>query len=167
LEEALGIEAFPEHFSAGWSQPCFDILEGAGFEIVPKDGLGETSGNTGAPSAQGYAPATEDDATWMEGNPRVVRHLRRERAPGLAAKKRAAFIAAHGHLFCERCKLDPVQAYGGQFGEGCIEVHHTVPVAKMPEGYQTALADLQCLCANCHRVTHRELAVTPNWIDYP
>jgi len=29
----------------------------------------------------------------------------------------------------------------------------------MPPGYKTKLEDLQCLCANCHRVVHHELRI--------
>jgi 5-methylcytosine-specific restriction protein A len=45
----------------------------------------------------------------------------------------------------------------GPFGDACIEVHHhAVAVAKMDGKARTRLADLQCLCANCHRIVHRE-----------
>src|SRR5690606_37413164 len=30
IEEALGIKAYPGHFSAGWSQPAFPMLQAAG-----------------------------------------------------------------------------------------------------------------------------------------
>ena len=43
-------------------------------------------------------------------------------------------------------------------GPACIEVHHqAVQVENMAEAHQTKLEDLQCLCANCHRVEHRLL----------
>jgi 5-methylcytosine-specific restriction protein A len=36
-------------------------------------------------------------------------------------------------------------------------VHHrTTAVAKMNGTTRTRLSDLQCLCANCHRLVHRE-----------
>lgn len=38
LEDALGMEAYPGHFSAGWGQICFEALEEAGLRIVPKNG---------------------------------------------------------------------------------------------------------------------------------
>lgn len=40
LEEALGINTHPGHFSAGWNQVCFELLEAAGLWIVPKAGAG-------------------------------------------------------------------------------------------------------------------------------
>ena len=37
---------------------------------------------------------------------------------------------------------------------------YTLQVGKMAEGHVTRLADLQCLCANCHRIVHREMAAS-------
>lgn len=162
LEEALGIEAYPGHFSAGWSQVCFELLEAAGLWIVPK---------TGADSRPAPRPSeveamvadlapTEEERSWIEGNPKIVLHLKRERQAGLARKKRAEFIAQHGRLFCEECKLDPIERYGLEAGFACIEVHHhRVHVANMEPGHVTVTDDLKCLCASCHRVLHRKLAL--------
>ena len=102
-------------------------------------------------------PANPDDLTWIEGQPRRVTHLRRERAAGLSAAKKTAFRREHGKLRCEYCGLDPVETYGPDIGEACIEVHHTVPLSKNQYESETLLEDLECLCANCHRVAHRRL----------
>jgi hypothetical protein len=103
-------------------------------------------------------PSTGDDEEWSEGKLALVTHLRRERAQGLSAAKKADVLATTGKLLCERCGFDPVEQYGDDVGEACIEVHHhMVRVADMKDGHVTRLADLQCLCANCHRVVHREL----------
>lgn len=177
LEEALGIEAFPGHFSAGIGMPCFTILEDAGYAIVPKDaptpvGKGNATRqplvaklrpphptSEQVEAALAGLPVTEEERSWVEGNLKVASHLKRERATGLSKAKRAAFIAEHGKLFCERCSMDPIAEYGPTAGEACIEVHHAkTAVSAMDEGHATSLDDLQCLCANCHRVLHRELA---------
>ncbi|MER8755174.1 hypothetical protein NKH69_05775 [Mesorhizobium sp. M0976] len=162
LEEALGIEAYPGHFSAGWGQVCFKLIETAGLWIVPKTGgdprprLRSTEVDA---ELTGVAP-TEEELSWIEGNPKIVSHLKRERQPGLAKQKRAEFIAEHGRLFCEECKLDPVERYGPEAGHACIEVHHhRVHVANMTPGHLTVIDDLKCLCANCHRVLHRKLTL--------
>lgn len=142
---ALGFRVLPRHFSAGEGEPCFKILRAAGFEIVPK-GQAETVATA----------LSQEDLSWTEGNVRRVSHLKKERARGLAAAKRAEFKREHGRLFCQRCGLDPVAQYGGPEGEACIEVHHAAAaVSEMTPGHRTSLADLQCLCANCHRVVHR------------
>jgi hypothetical protein len=146
--EALGFDVLPRHFSGGRGTTCFRMLEDAGFTIVSKD----------EDIHPIELPVAPEDRSWTEGNPRLVAHLRRERASGLAQAKKDWFTRTHGRLFCERCGLDPVVTYDGAHGNACIEVHHdAVQVEDMAEGHKTKLEDLQCLCANCHRVTHRLL----------
>jgi 5-methylcytosine-specific restriction protein A len=153
--EALGFAVLPKHFSGGLGTPCFRILEAAGFSIVPK--------SEEAPRID--IPASQEDREWTEGKAKLVAHLRRERASGLAQAKKYNFIRLHGRLMCEQCGMDPVEAYGGTHGAACIEVHHrAVRVENMSEGHRTKLEDLQCLCANCHRVAHRLLKMA---IDVP
>jgi hypothetical protein len=146
--EALGFDVLPKHFLGGRGTACFRILENAGYTIVPKD----------EDIHPIELPVSQDDRLWTEGEPRLVAHLRRERASGLAQAKRNWFVRTHGRLFCERCGLDPVVTYSGVHRNACIEVHHNVvSVADMIKGHDTKLDDLQCLCANCHRVVHRLL----------
>lgn len=147
LEEALGIEARPEHFTAGLGTPCFQILESAGYPIVRKSEA--VPGETEAP--------VDPDMAAAEGAVQLVTHLRRERRPALAAAKRRAMTATLGHLQCERCRVIPSETLGPH-GDAVIEVHHAATqVADMEIGQITRLADLMCLCANCHRIVHREM----------
>lgn len=144
--EALGFPVRPENFTAGDGTLSFRMLRDAGYAIVPK--------SEEVPAAT----LNDEDRSWSEGRQRLVTHLRRERGTGLAAAKRDQFRAEHGRLFCERCEMDPVASFGSVAGEACIEVHHhDTQLAEMDEGHETRLEDLMCLCANCHRVTHREL----------
>jgi hypothetical protein len=146
--EALGFEVRPENFRGGEGTQCFRVLREHGYLVVPK---GEPDGPN--------AGLLDEDRVWTEGNPRLVMHLRRERGAGLAAAKRHQFKKLHGRLFCERCGIDPVETFGSEMGEACIEVHHQgTQVADMDGAHVTRLDDMECLCANCHRVTHRELA---------
>lgn len=143
---ALGFQVQPKHFTAGADSPCFSILEDAGFMIIPK---GE--------AVPADPQLSYEDRVWTEGRAKLVTHLKKERAYGLAKAKKDHFRSEHGHLFCERCKLNPIETYG-ESGESCIEVHHhAVHVAHMTENHRTELEELQCLCANCHRVEHRLL----------
>jgi 5-methylcytosine-specific restriction protein A len=165
IEEALGIEALPEHFSAGWGTICFRRLEEAGLWIVPKHAnsqrrpTGQRSPVEKTTGLLNFIP-TDEERAWIEGNPKIVTHLIRERQPGLAKQKRIEFIAEHGRLFCEDCGMDPVHIYGTEAGSACIEIHHhRKHVAEMQPGHLTATADLKCLCANCHRVLHRKLTL--------
>jgi hypothetical protein len=147
--EALGFSVGPEHFSSGAGKPAFDLLTAAGFVIVPKGQISDELSEN---------PLSYDDRDWAEGNPRLRRHLGRERARGLAQAKKAAFIIEHGHLFCERCFMDPAAVFGDADGTACIEVHHNeTQVSEMTSGHRTRLVDVQCLCANCHRYVHRLL----------
>lgn len=95
------------------------------------------------------------DREYLEGRVVLKEHLVRERAWGLAKKKKEEFRRSHGRLFCEVCGLDPVSTYGEGFGEAVIEVHHAaIAVSDMMEIHSTKLDELQCICANCHRIIH-------------
>ena len=155
LEEALGIDTLPKHFSAGWGQPSFRIITSAGYLIVPKNEQAPTAGEIA--QAQNILPSDAEGSS--EGTLKLVIHMRRERDPSLSKDKKAAFIEEYGILFCERCRMKPSEHYDPKVAAACIEVHHAkVQVKDMQLGHVTTLEDLQCLCANCHRVTHRELA---------
>lgn len=144
---ALGFQLKPSHFTAGKGSLCFELLQAAGFRIVPK---GE------APPVLNL-PIEPEEKEWAEGQVKLVQHLKKERSAGLPQAKKEAFRKQHGRLFCEECLLDPVQVWG-LAGEACIEVHHDeVQVADMAPGHKTSLDQLRCLCANCHRVLHRQL----------
>ncbi|SDY90675.1 5-methylcytosine-specific restriction enzyme A [Citreimonas salinaria] len=43
----------------------------------------------------------------------------------------------------------------GELGAGYIEAHHKVPVAQLKDGSKTKISDLAALCANCHRIIHK------------
>jgi len=130
----------------GWS--AFGCPGASGYEIIPKSD----------PRRIPATPINDNDLIWAEGRPQLVTNLRRERGSGLAAAKRDEFRSLHGRLYCERCEMDPVETFASELGEPCIEVHHNAGhVADMGADDRTRLTDLQCLYANCHRVTHREL----------
>ncbi|WP_428156298.1 hypothetical protein [Brevundimonas sp.] len=145
---ALGLEVLPRHFSGGLGTVCFAALEEAGFVIVAKNGLTPASN-----------PAASEEDAWAEGTPKLGSHMRRERARGLSRAKKSAFMAANdGRLFCEQCLLEPAVAFNDPLADACIEAHHReVVVASMAEGHVTKLEDLECLCANCHRLVHARL----------
>jgi 5-methylcytosine-specific restriction protein A len=145
---ALGFPVLPRHFSGGLGTVCFAAIEGAGFEIVTKAGL--------VPASK--LPPTEEDR-WAEGAPKLVMHMRRERARGLSKAKKSAFQDENGgRLFCEQCGCEPILEHNDALADACIEVHHReTAVAQMQEGHVTALDDLQCLCASCHRLVHARL----------
>ena len=57
-------------------------LEKLGYQIEQKPELG----------GEDEFLASETDSTWMEGNPKLVTHWKRERSKRLAKKKKADFI---------------------------------------------------------------------------
>ncbi|MGY2733663.1 HNH endonuclease [Sphingomonas sp. UYP23] len=104
-------------------------------------------------SALGKLPAAEP-YEGEEGGVIMSLHKRYERDPKLVREKRKAAVAA-GSLACEVCGFDFKAAYGN-LGEGYIEVHHTRPVHTLIARTKTKLEDLALLCANCHRMAHRQ-----------
>jgi predicted HNH restriction endonuclease len=148
------ILALPKHISGGEGTICFKVLDEAGYEIVPKNQTVQ---------AIDILSSTEDRLS-TEGKPRLIAHLRKERASGLAQAKKGWFLRTHGCLTCEKCGMDLVEVYGGLHRTACIEVHHqSAQVENMVEAHQTKLEDLQYLCANCPRVEHRLLKMA---LDY-
>lgn len=145
---ALGFQVEPRHFVGGLGSPCFRLMASAAYRIVPK----------GEATTIQLEPAEPTDREWSEGTPRLRQHMRRERAPGLRQAKLAEFRRLHGgRLSCERCTEDLVLKYHTVDAEACIDVHHRLPVSEMQQGHRTQLQDLQCLCANCHRLVHHEM----------
>ena len=85
-----------------------------------------------------------------EGGKRVFISVRPERDPTL----RNNALAIHG-FDCMSCGFN-FEEYYGEIGKGFIEVHHVVPLAKAGETETNPETDLVVLCANCHRMVHRQ-----------
>lgn len=162
-------KADPKHFSAGWSEPSFRLLQAAGYSIVPKTSAAAearwkkvsnhaTVETLAAAQAAGVNP---EELSWIEGDRRIAGHLRIERkrsARAAAAKRMQIRAANNGRLTCERCETDWYAVYSDDLAEAVFDVHHTIPLKDMDEGHETKVEDLLCLCANCHRIEHRRLA---------
>ncbi|NII58879.1 HNH endonuclease [Sphingomonas aerolata] len=162
LEAALGIKMTPRHFSAGLGEPCFELLEAAGYRIVEK-----AEGGTEGPLVQVEplaVPIDDEEQGWAEGSQRLVKHFRTERRrdPRAAAEKRRKVRAANsGRLACENpaCTTDWYTVFPETIAEAVFEVHHTTAVADMTPNHITTVDDLRCLCAACHRAEHRRIAL--------
>ena len=96
---------------------------------------------------------SEDEAS--EGKILTRMHKRRERNSGIVKKKKRSVLESEGALRCEACGFDFKEAYG-ELGAGFAECHHLVPLADLKSGSVTRLSDLAILCANCHRMIHRQ-----------
>lgn len=82
-------------------------------------------------------------------------HKYRERNPKLVAAKKKAVLKATGALACEVCTFDFARTYGS-LGKGFIECHHTKPLSEYESAALTKLDDLAVVCANCHRMLHKQ-----------
>lgn len=82
-------------------------------------------------------------------------HVTRERNQGLIKRKKKSVLSKTGSLKCEVCSFDFKQVYGA-LGEGFAECHHVKPVSQLTPNEKTNINDLAILCANCHRMIHRE-----------
>ncbi|MFJ5488260.1 HNH endonuclease [Hansschlegelia beijingensis] len=111
---------------------------------------------------QNSSPAVDEsgDIEFYEGRLLTQRHLRRERSPGL---RRALLKKRQGaDLHCDICGSSH-GALPAELREAAFEAHHIVPIAKAGEGF-TKVSDLALLCATCHRLLHRLIALKRVWV---
>lgn len=85
-------------------------------------------------------------------------HKHRERNPKLNKKKKDTYLKKFGKLDCEVCGFDFYEIYG-ELGKGFMECHHKTPISQIEGESVTTLNDLALVCANCHRMLHRELDI--------
>nr|WP_262924059.1 HNH endonuclease [Spirosoma liriopis] len=86
-------------------------------------------------------------------------HKYRERNRKLVQKKKESVLKKEGHLACQVCGFRYDRVYGS-LGNGYIECHHVRPVHLMKPDERTTLNDLALVCANCHRMLHRDLTLS-------
>lgn len=96
----------------------------------------------------------ESESQNFSGETEGLRHymmtLRIERS----GHNRLDAISLHGYK-CQVCGFDFAEKYG-ELGRNYIEVHHVNPLAEQGgEHVVNPKTDLVCLCANCHRMVHR------------
>lgn len=96
----------------------------------------------------------EEEYSAAEGEVLLRQHRLRERDRALVSKKKEQAFRRDGVLQCEACGFIFGEVYG-ELGEGFIECHHTTPLAHLRPGQITRLQDLALVCANCHRMLHR------------
>ncbi|MDB6118393.1 MAG: endonuclease [Verrucomicrobiaceae bacterium] len=109
-------------------------------------------------------PNVLEEEEFYEGKVATQAHFRRERSRKL---RNALFTMRRRKrsLLCDLCQQFSLSE------EPCLrdamfEVHHIVLLAATGET-RTRLSDLALLCANCHRLLHRAIAVEKRWIGIP
>jgi hypothetical protein len=130
-------------FRAGWgSKHGLWILAGISW-IGPEPSLSAV-----------VAPDVADPKSYTEGNEKYRLHLAKERSKALVDAAKAKRQSVDPYLHCEVCEFSFIKRYG-EIGEGCIEAHHIVPLAKLSEATEVTINDLALVCSNCHRMLHR------------
>jgi 5-methylcytosine-specific restriction protein A len=102
-----------------------------------------------------------NDEEFFEGRILTVLHRRRERDPRVRARLLSKRRKLAG-LSCDLCNCTPMTGEAS-LEDACFEAHHTVPIAATAERI-TRISDMALLCANCHRVLHRAIAVQKRWL---
>lgn len=102
-----------------------------------------------------------DEEVFLEGRSATQAHRRRERSKKLRKKlleKRKKDQTLHCDVCGYRNQLGDVR-----FDDAGFEAHHLRPLADLGET-ATKLADVALLCATCHRLTHRAIAIEKRWL---
>ena len=96
-------------------------------------------------------PPENEVRLYAEGKSKKVTVKTYDRSP----VARQACIEHYGHTCCV-CGFNFEKSYGG-LGTDYIEVHHLKPVADIGEEYLIdPIRDLRPVCANCHRMLHKQ-----------
>lgn len=128
----------------GWS------IQGSGV-LLPEDIAQELEALVPVSQLQGADAEFEGE----EGSAVMRSHLAIERDRRLVVAKRSTVLHRDGRLACEVCGVDFLEMYGER-GRNFCEVHHRFPLGGQQGARMTRLGDLAILCANCHRMIHRE-----------
>lgn len=115
------------------------------------------AGVTASESAEPASPDTE----FVEGRIVSELHSRREREPKLRERLLSARRVG-GKLFCEMCGAPPL-SNNAEINEAHFEAHHIIPLSHTGTRI-TRLSELALLCANCHRLLHRAIAIEKRWL---
>lgn len=99
--------------------------------------------------------ARESEKQSDSGEAEGLRHYMLASRIERSSRNRIEAIRLHGYK-CQVCGFDFAETYG-DLGRNYIEVHHVNPLAEQNgEHIVNPETDLVCLCANCHRMVHRD-----------
>lgn len=106
-------------------------------------------------------PASEEDKQFIEGKEERREHLFRERNPGL--RKYLLEERMKVGLSCDICK-ETGDKLAPDIRHSLFEAHHNKEKFATPGVRAVEIKDMSLLCANCHRLIHRLVAVQGEWI---
>jgi predicted HNH restriction endonuclease len=95
----------------------------------------------------------DEESRFPEGKEKYRLHRSYERDTSIARKAKANRLKVDQNLTCEVCGFS-FKAMYGDYGEGFIEAHHTVPVSKLKGKRKTKITEIALVCSNCHRMLH-------------
>ncbi len=99
--------------------------------------------------------ASESEEQSFSGEAEGLRHYTIASRIERSSRNRLEAIRLHGYK-CQVCGFNFAETYG-DLGRNYIEVHHVNPLAEQGgEHIVNPETDLVCLCANCHRMVHRD-----------
>lgn len=101
---------------------------------------------------------SDEDEVFAEGKVVTETHKRRERNPNIR-KKLLVKLAETDSVRCTICGLEPTHP----ISEAVFEAHHIIPLSESGGG-QTKLKDMALLCANCHKMVHKAIAIEKRWL---
>ena len=102
-----------------------------------------------------------ENVEFYEGRLLTQRHMRRERSAGL---RKALLNKRQGDALCCEICGEAYAALPPELRAAAFEAHHIVPIAEVGEG-ATKLSDVALLCATCHRLLHRLIALKRGWVS--
>ncbi len=104
-----------------------------------------------------------EEVEFYEGRLLTQKHMRRERSAGLrrALLKKRNISGLH----CEMCDESHANL-PDDLRTAAFEAHHILPIGSAGEG-PTKLSDVALLCATCHRLLHRIIALKRTWVGVP
>lgn len=94
-----------------------------------------------------------------EGRRKLVMHFRIERDRRVVDDAKAAWYNADPRMPCCVCGMSFREVYG-DVGRAFIEAHHREPLSSLEAARIPSVEDLAPVCANCHRMLHRDATLT-------
>jgi 5-methylcytosine-specific restriction protein A len=106
-------------------------------------------------------PVDDEDVEFFEGRLLTALHNKKERNRKIRGKLLAS-RRRRGALSCDMCQCKSISTKHA-FEDASFEAHHTIPISMAIER-KTQLKDMALLCANCHRLLHRAIALNHRWL---
>ncbi|MGM0584318.1 MAG: HNH endonuclease [Pseudomonadota bacterium] len=104
-----------------------------------------------------FGDPAEEFFSEMEGRLYLIQHMQKERSLRLVREFKKRLL----EYSCEICGFDFEKTYGS-IGAQFIEAHHVNPLSEASGEHEVSIEDLIAVCANCHRMLHREYpSLTP------